>query len=114
MNILRSVHRLLFGCRHTDLSRVFTIDHRSYQVCFECAEQIEYSWEQMHSVMLPASTNALQRQGGYIPELHLVASVFRFPGNVVGGLESMQKLKIPGSDHMTGPSCFASSNAAKR
>jgi len=28
---------LVFGCRHRQLSRVFTIDKRTYRVCFACA-----------------------------------------------------------------------------
>ena len=38
-----------FACHHRDLSRVFTIKNRTYQVCFECGREIDYSWELMHS-----------------------------------------------------------------
>jgi hypothetical protein len=50
-----------FRYRHT-LSRVFTIDHRSYQICFKCAGRVEYSLEQMHSIEYSASTDAQQRR----------------------------------------------------
>ena len=36
-----------FGCRHSQLSRVFTLDRRTYRVCLQCAKQIDYSWETM-------------------------------------------------------------------
>jgi hypothetical protein len=36
-----------FGCRHRKLSRVFTIDNHSYQVCFECGATFNYSLETM-------------------------------------------------------------------
>ncbi len=37
----------LFGCRHSNLSRVFTIGGRSYQVCCDCAAQFKYSLDAM-------------------------------------------------------------------
>ena len=49
MNIFRWLFRLLFHCHHRDMSRVFTIDNRTYQVCFDCGRNFDYSWEQMHS-----------------------------------------------------------------
>lgn len=41
---------LAFGCRHGQMSRVFTIDGRSYQVCCACGERFNYSWETMSIV----------------------------------------------------------------
>ena len=38
----------LFGCHHQQLSRVFTIRRRTYQVCMECGREFDYSWESMH------------------------------------------------------------------
>jgi len=37
----------LFGCRHSAMSRVFTIRGRSYQVCCDCGATREYSLETM-------------------------------------------------------------------
>jgi hypothetical protein len=37
----------LFGCHHKALSRVFTIGHRTYQVCCECGAEFEYSLKKM-------------------------------------------------------------------
>jgi hypothetical protein len=39
----------LFGCHHQQLSRVFTIQRRTYQVCIDCGREFAYSWEAMHS-----------------------------------------------------------------
>ena len=36
-----------FGCRHRNLSRVFTIDNNSYQVCYGCGATFNYSLETM-------------------------------------------------------------------
>jgi hypothetical protein len=46
---LRLFH-LAFGCHHGQISRVFTIKKRTYQVCFECGQEVEYSWALMHSL----------------------------------------------------------------
>jgi hypothetical protein len=49
----RSVLRIfesVFGCHHSQLSRVFTIRKRTYRVCFGCGREFEYSWELMHRI----------------------------------------------------------------
>jgi len=40
----------LFGCRHGELSRVFTINKRTYKVCYECGHEVDYSWPLMHNL----------------------------------------------------------------
>jgi hypothetical protein len=40
--------QFVFGCHHSQLSRVFTIKQRTYQVCFECGKEFEYSLALMH------------------------------------------------------------------
>jgi hypothetical protein len=37
----------VFGCHHRHLSRVFTIDCQTYQVCFACGVKLRYSWRTM-------------------------------------------------------------------
>jgi hypothetical protein len=37
----------IFGCHHRHLSRVFTIDLQTYQVCFACGTKLRYSWRTM-------------------------------------------------------------------
>jgi hypothetical protein len=37
----------LFGCHHWHLSRVFTIDRRTYKVCCDCGAKFDYSLESM-------------------------------------------------------------------
>jgi len=39
-----------FGCRHRKLSRVFTIDGRTYKVCCDCGARFRYSLETMSIV----------------------------------------------------------------
>jgi hypothetical protein len=51
MRPLRWVFRFVFGwCHHSRLSRVFTIDKRTYQICLECGEKFDYSWTLMRRV----------------------------------------------------------------
>lgn len=37
----------LFGCHHGHLSRVFTIDRRTYKVCCDCGAKFAYSLTSM-------------------------------------------------------------------
>ena len=37
----------IFGCHHRHVSRVFTIDGQTYQVCFACGAKLRYSWRTM-------------------------------------------------------------------
>jgi hypothetical protein len=50
MNALRKLVQFAFECHHGELSRVFTIQNRTYRVCFECGREVDYSWEQMRSL----------------------------------------------------------------
>jgi hypothetical protein len=47
-NILQVIFHYLFGCHHSELSRVFTIKHRTYQVCLQCGRELDYSLALMH------------------------------------------------------------------
>lgn len=55
---LANVLELAFGCHHRKLSRVFTIEGRSYKVCCECGATFTYSLRTMsvrrHRRLLPA------------------------------------------------------------
>jgi hypothetical protein len=35
------VFQFAFECHHRHLSRVFTIKHRSYRVCFDCGREFD-------------------------------------------------------------------------
>jgi hypothetical protein len=37
----------VFGCHHSHLSRVFTIDRRTYRVCCDCGAKFKYSLDSM-------------------------------------------------------------------
>jgi len=41
MKAFSGVFQFIFGCRHRHLSRVFTIKHRTYKVCFDCGEEFD-------------------------------------------------------------------------
>lgn len=44
---LLGAYDLLFGCHHTHLSRVFTLDRRTYRVCLGCGAKFDYSLDTM-------------------------------------------------------------------
>jgi hypothetical protein len=50
MRLSRRIFQFAFGCRHRELSRVFTLERRTYQVCLQCGQQVEYSWDLMRSM----------------------------------------------------------------
>jgi hypothetical protein len=57
MTALRWVTHLIFGCHHRDLSRVFTINQRTYQVCLDCGREVDYSWDLMRSLEPTVATD---------------------------------------------------------
>lgn len=50
INPLAKALNYAFGCRHTHLSRVFTIESQSYKVCSDCGAHLDYSLEDMSVV----------------------------------------------------------------
>jgi hypothetical protein len=49
MEKLINILDFVFGCHHGHLSRVFTIDRRTYQVCCDCGAKFDYSLASMSS-----------------------------------------------------------------
>jgi uncharacterized membrane protein len=47
MESLMSTLDFLFGCHHSNLSRVFTIGGRTYRVCCHCGAKFKYSLASM-------------------------------------------------------------------
>ena len=51
----------VFGCHHSHLSRVFTLNVETYKVCSDCGAKYKYSLETMSIVgrvpPIPANTN---------------------------------------------------------
>lgn len=47
MEQLASVLDFIFGCHHSHLSRVFTMDRRTYKVCVDCGAKFQYSLSKM-------------------------------------------------------------------
>ena len=47
IHFIEAVVGYLFGCHHKALSRVFTIGHRTYQVCCDCGTEFDYSLKTM-------------------------------------------------------------------
>jgi hypothetical protein len=47
MEKLRATFYFLFGCHHRHMSRVFTINRRTYRVCCDCGAKFKYSLASM-------------------------------------------------------------------
>jgi hypothetical protein len=58
MNPLPWILQFAFGCHHSHLSRVFTIQKRTYQICLNCGREFGYSWELMHPKRSSVADNA--------------------------------------------------------
>jgi hypothetical protein len=41
--VLNFFSEILFGCTHTRVTRPFTLDSETYEVCLDCGKQIYYS-----------------------------------------------------------------------
>ena len=46
-SIFAKIMNWFFGCHHQAMSRVFTLKSRSYQVCYDCGHEFNYSLELM-------------------------------------------------------------------
>ena len=57
LSYMAAAFEFLFGCHHSNLSRVFTISGRSYRVCCDCGTQFGYSLETM-SIWTRASSRS--------------------------------------------------------
>jgi hypothetical protein len=44
---IKTLVNFLFGCHHSNLSRVFTIRRRTYRVCCDCGAEFDYSLDTM-------------------------------------------------------------------
>ena len=53
MKLLDRTFDFVLGCHHNQLSQVFTIKKRTYKVCFECGQELDYSWARMK--LLPSN-----------------------------------------------------------
>jgi hypothetical protein len=54
MNLIASffsgVLNFLFGCGHDNVTRPFTLQHRTYKVCLDCGHELPYSAQTMRYV----------------------------------------------------------------
>ncbi len=54
IQLVTAVAKYMFGCHHNALSRVFTINRRTYRVCCDCGAEFEYSLKTMSQRRTPA------------------------------------------------------------
>ena len=69
MRTIRQVLQFAFGCHQCELSRVFTINRRTYRVCYQCGRETEYSWKAMHAgVSSDAAGNSTLHDAAAAPQ----------------------------------------------
>ena len=57
------------GCHHNAMSRVFTIQKRTYQVCFGCGKEFNYSWALMRRTKSGVSAHLPPKKMSLVPAL---------------------------------------------
>jgi hypothetical protein len=60
MKLLDPIFDFFLGCHHSELSQVFTIEKRTYKVCFACGQELDYSWARMRLLPPDFQDNTLQ------------------------------------------------------
>jgi hypothetical protein len=72
--VLSAVFQFVFGCRHRHLSRVFTIKHRTYKICFDCGREFDLPnpQESARSSSFPADRSAPKAQHARLSPLALM------------------------------------------
>jgi hypothetical protein len=73
MNILQAIwdffYEIFLGCRHSHLTRPFTIQRETYKVCLDCGKRLYYSPE----TMTPLSAREVRRlEAAHAGELKVV------------------------------------------
>ncbi len=68
MYILNAILDFLFGCRHQDLSRPFTMQRHTYKVCLDCGREMPYSLSSMRLM----SGRELRHQHSFRPAVNVV------------------------------------------
>ena len=74
MNPLHSVIQFAFGCRHRHVSRVFTINKRTYKVCLDCGRELCYRMltSRMHSSSLTSAPGQKRSVGLPLHEVNII------------------------------------------
>jgi|GEM_PF-1073100 DNA-directed RNA polymerase subunit RPC12/RpoP len=67
--ILDFFYEIFLGCRHSRLTRPFTIQNETYKVCLDCGKQIFYS----PVTMMPLSAREVRRlEAARVGELKVI------------------------------------------
>lgn len=70
--ILDFLYEIFLGCRHSHMTRPFTIQRETYKVCLDCGKRIYYSPE----TMMPLSAREVRRlEAANAGELKVVPAV---------------------------------------
>jgi predicted enzyme related to lactoylglutathione lyase len=85
MKLVAAILEFIFGCHHGGLSRVFTIEGRSYKVCCDCGKKFDYS----------LATMSMKRPIQPVPRWRFSLRGLSFPGFSMRGF-SMRGFSLRG------------------
>jgi hypothetical protein len=81
MNIIRAVFNFLYeiilGCSHQHLTRPFTIEKQTYEVCLDCGKQIYYSADAMRPLNVREARRIHAAQAGEVRVMPATAAAVR-------------------------------------
>jgi hypothetical protein len=72
VQLVLKIYDFVFGCHHRKLTRVFTIDRKTYRVCCACGAKFNYSLEHM------ALEHQVGRSAAVAASLPIARTVGRF------------------------------------
>jgi len=80
MSVLRAIfcffYEILFGCSHSHLTRIFTLQEETYRVCLDCGVHLPYSSDTMR----PLRARELRRlKAARAGELKILPSALSSP-----------------------------------
>ena len=90
-----AIFEWIFGCHHRKLSRVFTIDHKTYQVCFGCGRKLQYSWKAMSLIKTSETPQTLASFTTAFSQ-----AVEQFAGSVARDLRSVPSRASEGDESL--------------
>lgn len=81
MNIVRAVFNFLYeiilGCSHQHLTRPFTIEKQTYEVCLDCGKQIYYSADAMRPLSVLEARRLHAAQAGEVRVMPAITATAR-------------------------------------
>ncbi|HEY4046119.1 MAG TPA: hypothetical protein VGM27_04550 [Acidobacteriaceae bacterium] len=73
-SLLGFFYDVMFGCRHSNQTRPFTLEQQTYKVCLDCGSKIYYSRERMSPLSAREVRRMKAAQAGILTVVPATAS----------------------------------------